>query len=69
MPDHPAVLKAVGFLSFFLESLPVAKPLLVAAEPSLAPAKPLPAAEPRELDPRENFKEDCCCLLSCLKNV
>lgn len=54
VPDHPAGLVAVGFLSF-LEFPPAAEPPLV--------------AEPCELDPRENFEEDCCCLLSCLGNV
>ena len=61
--DHPIGLEAVSFLSFPSE------PPLVAAEPLLALAEPSLAAEPRELDLQENFKEDCCCLLSCLGNM
>ena len=71
VPDHPANLVAVSFLSFpqlppATKLLPAIKSLLV-AEHSLV-AKPLLVAEPRKLEPQENFEEDCY-LLSCLRNM
>ena len=65
MPDHPTNLVAVGFL-FFPEFSSAAE-FPPAAEPSLVVKPPL-VAKPHELEPRENFEEDCC-LLSCLRNM